>query len=292
VLLFTPLSSTVYLVIYRSGQLEKTNNILNAKTHAAPASVPVIACRPLRVLSDQSLDHVRPIFTLFPSLSFSTGMKRHQCSFLFYCLWSASVLCLTCLVMLDLASLVLSKYFNGSTSSQCTTAQASLVYAAAFFLFLSPLLSLSSSSLVAVAVTGFPSHARVKPTAALDRAASPASREHTHVPSPFPSASVHRRGQARLCPTASPVRPTLDHDSHGCAAVRAREFLCPCAPLPPLQPWPCLGSAPCGVCGQSAAPRHYAVGPPRRRQRARSRVSPPAGAPSAPCALSEIEEAR
>ena len=33
-LLFTPLSSTVYLVIYRSGQLEKTNNILNAKTHA------------------------------------------------------------------------------------------------------------------------------------------------------------------------------------------------------------------------------------------------------------------
>jgi len=55
---------------------------------------------------------------------------------------------------------------------------------------------------------------------------------------------------------------------------------------------PCPRSAPCGVCGQSAAPRHYAVGPPRRRQRARSRVSPPAGAPSAPCALSEIEEAR
>ena len=80
-LLFTPLSSAVYLVIYRSGQLEKTNNILNAKTHAMPASVPVIACLSLRVLPGQSLDRVRPVFTLFPSLSFSTAVKRHQCSF-------------------------------------------------------------------------------------------------------------------------------------------------------------------------------------------------------------------
>ena len=75
-LLFTPLSSTVYLVIYRSGQLEKTNNILNAKTHAMPASVPVIACLSLRVLPGQSLGRVRPVFTLLSPSPFSTDRGK------------------------------------------------------------------------------------------------------------------------------------------------------------------------------------------------------------------------
>ena len=171
-LLFTPLSSAVYLVIYRSGQLEKTNNILNEKrtSRQHPSlSLLVGLCVFYRAKS-------RSCQTCLHAVSLSFFFYCHEEAsmfFLFYCLWSASVLCLSCLVMLDLASLVLSKYFNGSTSSQRTTAQASLVYAAAFFLFLSPLLSLSSSSLAAVAIAGFPSHTRLKCLAALDNCLFP-----------------------------------------------------------------------------------------------------------------------
>jgi len=194
-LLFTPLSSVVYLVIYRSGQLEKTNNILNAKTHATPASVPVIACRSLRVLPSQVQIVSDMSFTLFPSLSFSTAMKRHQCSF--FSTACGQRQCSASLVWSCLTKLLWScpNILMGAPAANAlySTSKPSL-HAAAFFLFLSPLLSLSSSSLVVVAIAGFPSHARVKPTAALDRAGSPASREHMHVPSPFPSASVHRRG--------------------------------------------------------------------------------------------------